>query len=92
MYLQLGTEIIILKNNLAGGVICGTLPAPEPEVFNENNWNFQGGHLESSEIWIIKLFSGYILQMQIWRWENFLWQDWWQHQAHGGRHEILPRK
>lgn len=27
--------------NLAGDVIGGTMPGPEPEVFNENNWNFQ---------------------------------------------------
>lgn len=76
-------------------MIGGSLPGPEPEVFNENNWNFQGGHLETSEIWVIKLFSGYILQMQIWRQENFLWQDWGQqgqHQDHGGKHEILPSK
>lgn len=73
-----GQRLLFKKKNLAGGTISGSLPGPELGLVNENNWNFQGVHLETCEIWVIKLFSGHILQMQTWRRENFLWQDWWQ--------------
>lgn len=63
--------------------------------FQWKQLEFSGGHLESSEAHIIKLLSGYILQMQIWVGKSFLRQERWQqgqHQARGGKHEILPRK